>query len=251
MAEFDGVRATMYRDALQDYPEARATDIDLMQKHFKPQSSEVVLEVGAGNGIFSGDLADSVKRLYVADPSAEQLAGVDELQKNNIEVISESAENIDLPDESIDGIWSFGAIHHVSKKNDSFENFHRMLKPGGRLIVGDVFVGSDLAKHFDDKVAKYCETGHEVSFLSREYAETLCCLNGFEESEFLDFNASWKFKNKQDIGDFLYKLHAMTKTSPKECLEGAEEILGIEEREGLSHLNWPMTMLKTTKKASS
>ena len=114
-------------------------------------------------------------------------------------------------------------------------------------LVGDVFVGSTLAQHFDDKVAKHCATGHEVSFLSREFAESLCELIGFEKPTFTDFNAKWKFERKEDIGNFLYKLHAMTKTTPEACLQGAEEILGIEERDGFFYLNWPMTMLSTKK----
>lgn len=111
------------------------------------------------------------------------------------------------------------------------------------MIIGDVFAGSKLAQHFDDKVAKYCVTGHEVSFLSREYTESLCQLVGFQKPEFFDFDARWEFERKEDIGNFLYKLHAMTKTTPEECLHGAEEILGVSEKEGKFYLSWPMTMV--------
>ena len=37
----------------------------------------------------------------------------------------------------------------------------------------DILAGSSLAKYFDDKVAKYAITGHEVSYLTPEYFDTL------------------------------------------------------------------------------
>lgn len=247
MAEFDGIRARMYKDALKDYPTARKGDLALMRKYFVPEEHEVVLEVGAGNGMFSGDLADSVKRLYVADPSAEQLAGVDELGRSNITIINKPAEEIDLPNESVDGIWSFGAVHHMTDKTKAFNSLSRILRAGSRLVFGDVFQGSALARHFDEQVAKYSVTGHNVTFLTRESISKLCTEAGFDQPRLAEFNASWKFKDKESIGDFLYKLHAMTKATPEECLRGAEEILGIDERDGSYYLNWPMTMVVTAK----
>ena len=142
---------------------------------------------------------------------------------------------------------SFGAFHHLKQKVKAFENYSRILKKGGRLVIADVFQGSKLAKHFDDKVAKYCITGHEVSFLSKEFTESLCFLTGFEKPKFYDLNIKWKFKNKNDIGIFLYKLHAMTKTTPEECLRGAEKILGIKKINEDYYLNWPMTLFITRK----
>lgn len=251
MAEFDGLRAQLYKEALTEFPEARKGDINLMNRYLAPKPGEVILEVGAGNGLFSGAIADAVLpggKLIVTDPSQEQLFGVSDLKRDNIEVKTQPADGISLAADSINAIWSFGAMHHVFNKTASFINFFHCLKSGGRVVIGDVFSGSTLAKHFDDRVAKYCATGHEVSFWSREYAESLCFLTGFEKPIFYDFDATWVFNTKEDIGVFLYKLHAMTKTSPEECLLGAEEILGITQENGLFCLSWPMTMIVIGKK---
>jgi predicted solute-binding protein len=75
----------------------------------------------------------------------------------------------------------------------------------------------------------------------------LCLLTGFEEPNIVDFNLKWKFETRDEIGDFLYKLHAMTKTTPKECLRGAEEMLGIEKKDSKYYLNWPMKFILTKK----
>ena len=250
MAEFEGIRAKLYKEAFRDFPNARKHDLEIMKKHLAPKPGEIILEVGAGNGLFSGTIADLIGNageLIVSDPSSEQLDGVVELGKQNIKIVQSYAATLELEDNIVEAIWSYGAVHHTFYKTKMFQIFYKTLRPGGRVVIGDVFVGSALAKHFDDKVAKYCATGHEVTFLSKEYAETLCFLAGFKQPTFQDINALWEFNSKEDIGNFLYKLHAMTKTTPRECLAGAEEILGIIKQNNKYFLNWPMTMMLTSK----
>jgi len=252
--EFDGIRSKLYKEALIEFPEVREEDIEIMKKYLAPQKGERILEVGSGSGFFSKYISELIGkdgRLIVSDPSLEQLEEIKNLNKNNIDTIQFvqfGSENINLEKDKVDAIWSFGAMHHMIKKNQAFENYSRILKPNGRIVIGDVFLGSNLAKHFDNKVVRYCITGHEVAFWSKEYTESICFLNGFKKPKFYDLNIQWRFRKKEDIGTFLYKLHGMTKTTPKNCLKGAEEILGIEKKNGFYCLNWPMTIFIITNK---
>jgi ubiquinone/menaquinone biosynthesis C-methylase UbiE len=248
MVEFSGVRANLYKECLREFPHARDEDIEVMKKYLAPKENEVILEAGAGSGFFSGILSDKIKQLIVSDPSNEQLDEIKSLKKKNIKLVEAGADTLTLEKEIADAIWSFGAIHHCFNKAKAFQNFARILKKNGRLVIADVFSGSNFAKHFDDKVAKFCIVGHEVAFWSKEYTDSLCFLSGFTEPKFYDLNIQWKFKKKEDIGFFLYKLHGMTKTTPENCMEGAEEILGIEKKNGLYCLNWPMTLFVAYKK---
>jgi len=250
MAEFDGIRAQLYKECLKEFPRARDKDIEVMKKYLAPKETETIVEVGAGNGMFSSKIAVMLKkgRLIVSDPSKEQLNEILSQKIKNIEVIEAGAEELELKKESIDAIWSFGAMHHCHHKSEAFQKFNQVLKKNGRLIIADVWSGSKLAQHFDDKVAKYCVTGHEVSFWTDEYAESLCYLNGFEKPKIIDLDIKWKFQSKKDIGIFLYKIHAMTKTSSEECLKGAEKILGIKKKGPIYELNWPMKILLSRKK---
>jgi len=250
MAEFSGIRSKLYKEALADYPNAREEDIGVMKKYLSPKNGETILEVGAGSGFFSGHIADLVGekgKLIVSDPSEEQLDDVKKLKKKNIKLLQKGAEEINLEENSVDAIWSFGAMHHSFKKKKALKKFNKILQKDGRLILADVFKGSKLAKHFDEKVDKYCITGHKVEFWTDELAEELCKSAGFEKPKIINLNIKWKFKTKEEIGDFLYKIHAMTKTTPEVCLEGAEEILGIEKKNNLYELNWPMKIIITSK----
>lgn len=246
MSNFNKKRSQLYKEALREFPNARDEDIEVMKKFLKPKKNETILEIGAGSGFFSGTIADMVMRLIVTDPSEHQLEAVKNL-RDNIEVKKAKAENIKLRSHSVDAIWSFGAMHHCFNKVGALKNFARLLHTDGRIVIADVWHGSRLAKHFDDKVAKYCLTGHEVAFWTDEFAESACQRAGLLHPIITELDIKWKFKKKNDIGKFLFKLHAMTKLTPKECLQGASSILGIEKgKDGMYYLNWPMKILETS-----
>lgn len=241
-AEFDGIRAKMYGQALEDYPNARKQDVEIMKKFLEPKEGEVILEVGAGSGFFSKHLSELVGeegKVIVSDPSHDQLQAIKNLNKNNVRIVLGGAEEIDL-DEKVNSVWSFGAMHHCFNKKKAFENFKRILKNDGKIIICDVFEDSKLAKHFDERVDKYCVTGHKVEFWTDKMAKELCEDVGFSEPSIVDLDIKWVFDSKEDVGDFLYKIHAMTKTTKEECLKGAEEILGVEKIGSRYELNWPM-----------
>ncbi len=248
-AEFSGERSKLYKEALEEYPKARLKDIKIMKKYLSPKKGEVILEIGAGSGFFSkpiSKLVGNTGKLIVSDPSQEQLEEIKKLSKS-IEVLRKGAENVNLGGNSIDAIWSFGAMHHCFNKKEAFQNFKKILKDGGRLILADVFEGSQLAKHFDEKVDKYCITGHNVEFWTESMANELCELVNFRKPEIYNLDIKWKFESERDVGSFLYKIHAMTKTNIDEVLRGAKEILGIKKVEDEYCLNWPMKIIITKK----
>jgi arsenite methyltransferase len=252
--EFIGVRSSLYKEAMSEYPKAREEEGALSLRHLKPQPHEKILEVGAGGGFFTQIIADALRSgtLVATDPSAEQLEDIKNLKRSNIKIIAASADGLPvgvdpLQKGSFDGIWSGGSFHHVPNKSNAFSQFSSLLKKDGRLVILDVFSGSALAKHFDLEVAKYCVTGHEVAFLSEAFADSLCHLYGFAKPTFVHETVNWKFSTKQDLGLFIYKLHAMTARTPEQCYEGAKSILGVREKDGQYHLNWPLTALITHK----
>lgn len=245
--EFNGIRSKLYIECLKEFPHARDEDIEVMKKYLAPKDNETILEIGAGSGFFSVILADLVKKLIVSDPSKDQLQEIKDLNKKNIRVILGGSDSLNLEKETVDAVWSFGSLHHCFDKTKYFQKFAQILNRSGRLVIADVYHGSKLAKHFDIQVAKYCISGHEVSFWTDEFAESLCFLSGFEKPKIHNLNINWKFETKEEIGLFLYKLHAMTKTTPENCLKWADKILGIKKKNGLNCLNWPMKIMTSKK----
>lgn len=245
--EFSWIRSKLYKEALNEYPESRKSDFEIMKNFLDPKKNEIILEVGAWTWFFSGSIADRCKHLYVSDPSDQQLEAVQNLWKDNITLVQSWAENINLSENSVDSIRSFGSIHHCFNKTQAFQNFQKILKSGWKLVIVDVLSGSDLAKHFDDKVAKYCISWHEVSFLTKEYFDSLCFSSWLKNIKTQDLDVQRKFTQEEDIGDFLYKLHAMTKSSIAECLQWAKDILWVTKNDLFYCLNRPLTVFVAEK----
>jgi SAM-dependent methyltransferase len=218
--EFTGARATLFKEALKEYPHARRDDFDLMRQHLDPRQGERILGFGEGSGHFCRTLAEAVGpsgRYVITEPSPELFCNVPQDVLALPQVFTEITpiENIDFPPDSFDKAWACGAFHHCTNQTRAIAQIHRSLRKGGKMVIFDIFAGTPLARHFDTCVARYCETGHEVKFMSDEFALTLCVLAGFDESNvrIVDVPHRLCFDSEWDMGNFTFKLHAMTRLS--------------------------------------
>ncbi len=253
-AEFSGIRSQYYNEIMLEMPMARLEEREMLMEYLNPKIGEKILEIGAGTGFYSQYIAQQIfpGTLVASDPSPEQLLNIPSAPEQNIKLVVAGADTLAIGEDpleynSFDAVWAFGCFHHILDKTRSFNNIYSLLKPGGRLIISDVYAGSDLAKHFDLHVAKYCATGHEVAFLTREFADSLCYISGFEKPFFYDVNIPLNFSKREDIGYFIYKIHAMIRSTPDKCLKNVADFLDIEYREGLYSLIWPHVVLCTRK----
>ncbi len=252
---FNEVRSQMYETAINRYPIARVEDILAMKKYLAPKSGEAILGIGEGNGYFCKPILEDLGkygRYLVTDPSENQLENLSKRTKsNNLEIQVVGAEDMELPPTSFDKVWSFGAFHHCQDQTRAMRKIYSSLKERGKAVICDVFQGSPLSKHFDEVVARYCLQGHEVKFLSDEFARSLCYLSGFEEDKIrmLDLPQKWVFDSEYALGDFIYNLHGMTLLPGNEedkitgTIAGCKRILGVKKNRGKFELNWPMKCL--------
>ncbi len=250
---FFGQRAQLYTEALSDFPDVRAVEVAINLAYIKPNKGEKFLEVGSGSGLYTKILAPLVKELVATDPSEDQL---ENLKTSNIADLRTIQVGADLLHEneilvhekgSFDAVWSLGAFHHCSNKTQAFANFRDLLKTGGRILICDVFSGSTFADYFDAEVALFSIIGHEVAFLTEHFARSLCAISGFSKPRFISLDYPWVFKNLQDLGLFMYKLHGMTKTTPEQCLESVGKFMKIEKSQDGFILHVPLVILETYK----
>ena len=248
---FSGRRSATYRDALHLFPDAWLDDIAAMRRFLQPVDGRRVLEIGAGNGHFSRAIAEDVGPtglLVATDPSTEQLEDLEIESGGRIRVFGQAAHMLDLPIRDFDMAWSRGAVHHISDKTAAWTAIAAHMRPGGKLVVADIFAGTRLAAYFDDFIALSCCTGHEVSFLSREFATSLCALTGWDKPQFTDVTTRWRFDTKADLGHFLRLLFSATEIfTDDDCLVAAERHLDIVSDGNGIALRWPMTVMETTR----
>ena len=257
--EFNGERSRLYEEAIQEYPLAREEDLLAMFRLLEPKEGDYILGIGEGNGYFCKSISNAIGstgRYTVTDPSKDQLENIKyRVSASNLEIKVAGAQEIEVPEEFYDKVWSFGALHHCPNQTEAMRRIYRSLKRGGKAVICDVFQGSDLAKHFDQQVTRYCITGHEVKFLSEEFAKTLCSLAGFDISKvkIVYLPQRWVFDSDEDLGRFIYKIHAMTLMSGDEnqrtaqTLNSCKKVLGVNYSNGKVYLNWPMKAILAEK----
>lgn len=99
---------------------------------------KAVLDVGAGNGYVLSRYARagaSVSGVDIAPSAIELCRKRFEYQELSGDFRVAQAESLPFPDATFDCVCSMGVLHHVSDTARAVAEIHRVLKPGGRLIV--------------------------------------------------------------------------------------------------------------------
>jgi ubiquinone/menaquinone biosynthesis C-methylase UbiE len=101
-----------------------------------PAPFDSALEVGAGTGYFSLNLAQLglVRHATATDISPGMLAilraSADRLGVE-VETVRSDAERLPFSDHSFDLVFGHAVLHHIPDLRAAFREFHRVLRPGG------------------------------------------------------------------------------------------------------------------------
>ena len=106
---------------------------------------DVVLDVGSGAGtdaLIAHGLVGGAGKVYGLDMTAAMLRklewNVSASGAHNVEPLEGNAEQIPLPDHSVDAVTSNGVINLVPDKPSAVGEIFRVLRPGGRLQIADI-----------------------------------------------------------------------------------------------------------------
>lgn len=101
-----------------------------------------VADLGAGEGLVSQLLARRAERVWCIDNSPKMVeVGTELAKKNGLANLTYKLgdiEQVPLPDKSVDLAILSQALHHATHPQTAVNEAHRILKPGGQLLVLDL-----------------------------------------------------------------------------------------------------------------
>jgi ArsR family transcriptional regulator len=99
-----------------------------------------VADLGCGTGQLAELIAPFVCRVIAIDDSAAMLSAARRRLTGftNVDVRSGRLESLPVEDASVDAALLFLVMHYVPEPGDAVAEAHRVLKPGGRLLIVDM-----------------------------------------------------------------------------------------------------------------
>jgi len=99
----------------------------------------VVVDAGCGDGFLTELLGERFKRVMAFDHAPERLAAARKrLKKTGVTFQKGEVDELPIEANSTDAIFFSMVLHHVPEIKAALFEAHRVLRPGGRLVIADL-----------------------------------------------------------------------------------------------------------------
>jgi SAM-dependent methyltransferase len=176
-----------FHAALDESLQPRGPDVlyDLVAA-FGLSEGAVAVDVGCGDGRHSFRLAD---RFGFTVVGVDPLAARGESGHPRVRFEVGAAEALPLEDESADLVWCRDAIVHVADLDGAYGEFARVLRPGSRALVYQMFAGGRLEPR--EAASLWAALGVVAASTDPARAEAAIVRAGLRLDERVDLTTEW------------------------------------------------------------
>ena len=211
-------RAESYLSALSKYPDVLEKEFSCAIRECKLQRGETLLTIPSSCEKVEKYIPADLNIHYIAFETNKELA---ELTNTN----QCSFDHIPCKEQTVDTILSLASLHHCTNEErvQFYKEAKRILKPGGKLIIGDVLLDSDQDKWLNIFVNKHNPVGHTGKFWTAEDAILIQSV-GFTVTHTIQ-EYTWDFSDNNAIYDFVRKLFSIHSASDEDLYDGLTKYL--------------------------
>lgn len=172
----------------------------------KPVSGEICVDLGSGRGTDVIRMAESVGErgfVFGIDASAGMIAKAQatalKFKVENVRFILSELEKLPIEDSIVDLVVSNCTLNHSGDKQSVWNEIYRILKPGGRFVISDIYSIEEVPEDFrNDPVAvAECWAG---AIVKSEYLSQISN-SGFNEISILEESVPYE-KGKIKVCSF-------------------------------------------------
>jgi ubiquinone/menaquinone biosynthesis C-methylase UbiE len=167
-------------------------DLGLFLGLLSPKKGDVILDVGAGLGTISSILAaGSSDEVFALEPDERKVEYI-KAKHPEVKAFSATASQIPFPTSYFDKLYVTMAFHHFPHQGDALEEFRRVIKKEGLLLIHEVNPSErsgKILKFFEKKIIR----NKEVIFLSPQELKDIVVSHGFKSLDEKNANRGYLF----------------------------------------------------------
>jgi ubiquinone/menaquinone biosynthesis C-methylase UbiE len=156
--------------------------IKILLDLLEPNKEDVILDVGAGTGIIASKVAAVCDEVFAVEPKLERVNYI-KRKFPEVKAFDGTAESVRFPESYFTKIYSVSAFHHFSDQDQAVSEFDRILKPGGLVLIHELYPKSSIAK-MEKRISG-------MKFLTPESLREKFGLAGFHEKRLEETNQGY------------------------------------------------------------